>query len=143
MNTAKQFRNYHLNHAKKWTTTHPDAKEPKPCFDYWLAMRDPEARVLFKKNNRNDGAVRIFIKELTTIAENHPGEWVQKGDTYVMSTIVNYTYVWTMHNNDMVAVLTKPCNKNHIVSFFNASIGSLISFNEYVELYKDIVGGEF
>ena len=106
-------------------------------------MRDPKTRVLFKKNNRNDGAVRIFIKELTTIAENHPGEWIQKGDTYVMSTIVNDTYVWTMHNNDMVAVLTKPCTKNHIVSFFNASIGSLISFDEYVELYKDIVGGEF
>ena len=141
MNTAKQFRNYHLNHAKKWNEKHPGAKEPKPCFDYWHAMKDPEAKVLFKKNNRNDGALRVFVKTLTQIAETNPGEWVQKGDTYVMSTIVGDDYVWTIHNSDFVAVLTKPQNQNHITAFYNATLGSPIDFREYVTLYNDIVGG--
>lgn len=142
MITAKKFRNYHLNHAKKWNELHPGAKEPKPCFDYWAVIKDPTTKALFKKNNRNDGALRVFLKELYNVAENQPGEWVQYKDTYVMCITVGDDYVWTIHNSDIVAVLTKPVKQNHITAFYNATTGTPIEFREYVTLYEDIIGGD-
>lgn len=136
---ARLLRNYHLNHLRKWVERHPDARKPKPTFDYWEAMTNPDSPVYFKTDNRNDGALRIFIKTLNTFMDESPGEWVQAGDIHIMTIPVADKFTWIMHTTTDVYALSKPEDKNYIKSFRNLTTGKDVTLNEYVMLYEQIV----